>query len=60
MRALIQAVRWEDVDLSMPPENKLRPEDIATLERWVAMGVAWPDVAEEPAEEAAAEAPAEE
>jgi hypothetical protein len=35
---LIQAVRWADPDLEMPPKNKLKPEQIANLEKWVKMG----------------------
>ena len=35
---LIKAVRWSDPDLEMPPKNKLKPEQIATLEKWVKMG----------------------
>ena len=36
---LIQAVRYQDADLQMPPEEKKLPEgEIALLEKWVAMG----------------------
>jgi hypothetical protein len=35
---LIKAVRWSDSDLEMPPKNKLKPDQIATLEKWVKMG----------------------
>jgi mono/diheme cytochrome c family protein len=35
---LIKAVRWSDADLEMPPKNKLKPEQIAALEKWVRMG----------------------
>src|SRR6185503_14652600 len=35
---LIKAVRWSDADLEMPPKNKLKPEQIAALEKWVKMG----------------------
>jgi hypothetical protein len=35
---LIEAVRWSDPDLEMPPKNKLKPDQIAVLERWVKMG----------------------
>ena len=35
---LIQAVRYKDDDLKMPPKTKLPDEAIADLERWVAMG----------------------
>lgn len=35
---LIQAVRWTDADLQMPPKEKLSDSQIAALERWVKMG----------------------
>ena len=35
---LIKAVRWSDADLEMPPKNKLKPEQIAALEKWVKLG----------------------
>ncbi|MEY4832889.1 MAG: hypothetical protein RL527_1102 [Planctomycetota bacterium] len=35
---LIQAVRYHDDDLQMPPKGKLTDEQIKALERWVAMG----------------------
>jgi len=35
---LIQAVRYKDDDLKMPPKTKLPDEVIADFERWVAMG----------------------
>jgi hypothetical protein len=35
---LIQAVRYKDDDLKMPPKDKLPDDAIADLERWVAMG----------------------
>jgi len=37
---LIQAVRWQEVE--MPPDGKLKDEQIATLVRWVEMGAPWP------------------
>ncbi len=41
---LIEAVRYTNEDLQMPPtENgKLAAEDIARLEKWVALGAPWP------------------
>ncbi|MEZ6130806.1 MAG: PSD1 and planctomycete cytochrome C domain-containing protein [Planctomycetaceae bacterium] len=36
---LIQAVRYRNRDLQMPPQNKLPDAAIAALEKWVAMGV---------------------
>jgi hypothetical protein len=35
---IIQAVRYQDKDLAMPPKDKLPPEQIAVLEEWVRMG----------------------
>ena len=35
---LIQAVRWTDPDLQMPPKEKLSDSQIAALEQWVKMG----------------------
>ncbi len=35
---LIQAVRYKDDDLKMPPKTRLSDEVIADFERWVAMG----------------------
>ncbi|MDB5321633.1 MAG: hypothetical protein JWN40_3264 [Phycisphaerales bacterium] len=35
---LIQAIRWTDPDLQMPPKEKLSDQQIASLERWVRIG----------------------
>ncbi|MEZ6126203.1 MAG: PSD1 and planctomycete cytochrome C domain-containing protein [Planctomycetaceae bacterium] len=35
---LIQAVRYNNRDLQMPPQNKLSDQQIAVLEQWVSMG----------------------
>lgn len=35
---LIRAVRYTDPDVQMPPEKPLSKEQVALLERWVAMG----------------------
>jgi hypothetical protein len=37
---LIQAVRW--LSSEMPPSGKLQPDEIAALEKWVAIGAPWP------------------
>jgi hypothetical protein len=44
---LVQAIRY-DGDYQMPPSGKLPEKEIATLEKWVAMGAFWPkeDVAQ--------------
>ena len=38
---LIQAVRHAD-GLQMPPDQKLQPQQIAALEKWVTIGAPWP------------------
>ncbi|MCA9151737.1 MAG: DUF1549 domain-containing protein, partial [Planctomycetales bacterium] len=43
---LIEAVRWENPGLQMPPDGRLRDSEIAALERWVSMGA--PDPRESP------------
>ncbi|HMF19220.1 MAG TPA: DUF1549 domain-containing protein, partial [Gemmataceae bacterium] len=40
---LIQAIRYTDVDLSMPPNAKLPGPVIADFTKWVKMGAPWPD-----------------
>ncbi|MEZ6118043.1 MAG: PSD1 and planctomycete cytochrome C domain-containing protein [Pirellulaceae bacterium] len=35
---LIQAVRWTDSSLQMPPDGRLSPQQIAVLEQWVSRG----------------------
>ncbi len=41
---LIEAVRYKNEDLQMPPSDKgqLASADIARLEKWVALGAPWP------------------
>jgi hypothetical protein len=39
---LVQAIRY-DGELRMPPDYRLKDEQIATLTRWVAAGAPWPD-----------------
>lgn len=39
---LVQAIRYDDTDLRMPPKGKLKDEEIATLTKWVTEGAAWP------------------
>src|SRR5438105_3198248 len=39
---LLQAVKYADVDLQMPPKGKLPANAIADLEAWVKNGAAWP------------------
>ncbi len=42
---LIEAVRYKNSDLQMPPQNRLSTAEIATLENWVARGAPDPRVA---------------
>ncbi len=39
---LVQAVRWSDPDLEMPPKEKLDDSQIAALETWIKAGAPWP------------------
>ncbi|MBL8859819.1 MAG: DUF1549 domain-containing protein [Planctomycetes bacterium] len=39
---LIQAVRYTDSELQMPPKKQLDEGAVKNLERWVAMGAPWP------------------
>ena len=39
---LIEAVRYKNVDLEMPPKKKLSDAEIADFETWVKMGAPWP------------------
>ncbi len=41
---LIKAVRYGD-DPKMPPKSKLKDAEIASLERWIARGLPWPEPA---------------
>ena len=40
---LIQAVRYDNPDLQMPPRASLTGDEILVLERWVAMGAPMPE-----------------
>lgn len=39
---LVQAVRRSDPDFAMPPKKALAAEQVAVLEKWVALGAPWP------------------
>jgi hypothetical protein len=39
---LIEAIRWHNKDLQMPPKKALGSEQIADFETWVKSGAAWP------------------
>ncbi len=43
---LIEAVRYQNVELQMPPDGKLPDQELAVLENWVARGAIMPDPAE--------------
>ncbi|MFI4862203.1 MAG: PSD1 and planctomycete cytochrome C domain-containing protein [Phycisphaerales bacterium JB063] len=43
---MIEAVHYADPTTQMPPAGKLADDDIAALERWVEMGLPWPDEAQ--------------
>jgi hypothetical protein len=45
---LIDAVRYGNEDLQMPPDGKLRLEEIQTLEQWIEQGAIDPRTAESP------------
>ena len=51
---LIEAVRYTNLDLQMPPEGKLSSAQIAALEAWVARGAVDPRQASPPSDEAPA------
>ena len=40
---LLEAIRYQNVDLQMPPKTKLKDEQIRDFETWVAKGLPWPD-----------------
>lgn len=42
---MIEAVHYADPTMQMPPDAKLSDEAIAALERWVEMGLPWPEEA---------------
>ena len=45
---LIQAVRQTHESLKMPPEGKLRDEEIEDLVAWIRAGAVWPEAAQPP------------
>lgn len=44
---IVQAVRYHDPDLEMPPDERMPSEQIAVLEDWVRRGAPWVDLAGE-------------
>lgn len=47
---ILRAVSYEDVDLSMPPKRRLKPEQIEDLRRWIEKGLVWAGPAQPPPE----------
>tara|TARA_Y100001934_G_scaffold11661_1_gene14755 strand:- start:451 stop:3522 length:3072 start_codon:yes stop_codon:yes gene_type:complete len=41
--ALMEAVRYGNADIQMPPKAKLPEAEIAVLEKWIRIGAPWPD-----------------
>ncbi len=39
---LVEAVRWKNTDMQMPPKKPLTPAQIADIEAWVKAGAPWP------------------
>ncbi|MDR3404390.1 MAG: PSD1 and planctomycete cytochrome C domain-containing protein [Chthoniobacter sp.] len=39
---LVEAIRWQNKDLQMPPKKALTVEQVADLETWVKGGALWP------------------
>lgn len=50
---MIEAIRYEDEDFAMPPKQRLADQEVADLERWVALGAPWPGARSEEHEPAA-------
>ena len=40
---LMKAISYEDSDMQMPPDNKLEPEQIKDLKKWIELGAPWPE-----------------
>jgi hypothetical protein len=54
---IIEAVRYKNPDLQMPPQNRLSAAEVAVLEKWVADGALDPRVAKPAAEASGSPAP---
>ena len=39
---LVEVIQYSDLDVQMPPDGKLRPQDIAALSQWIKLGIPWP------------------
>ena len=40
---LIEAIKYTNADLQMPPKKKLGKKEIADLEQWIQLGAPWPN-----------------
>jgi len=47
---MLSAIRYEDPDLEMPPDEPLPPAERAVLERWIAAGIPWSEPEQTPEE----------
>jgi uncharacterized membrane protein len=45
---IMQAVRYDDPDLQMPPDEPLPGAQVSTLASWIAAGAPWADAAQDP------------
>ena len=51
---LVEAIRWKNSDMQMPPKKALAPQQIADFEAWVKAGAPWPQTADSPSPNAGA------
>jgi hypothetical protein len=51
---LVEAIRWKNSDMQMPPKKALAPQQIADIEAWVKAGAPWPQAADSPSPNAGA------
>ncbi len=51
---LVEAIRWKNTDMQMPPKKALAPQQIADIEAWVKAGAPWPQTADSPSPNAGA------
>ena len=51
---LVEAIRWKNSDMQMPPKKALAPQQIADIEAWVKAGAPWPQTSDSPSPNAGA------
>ena len=51
---LVEAIRWKNTDMQMPPKKALAPQQIADIGAWVKAGAPWPQTADSPSPNAGA------